>query len=119
MECRDANTEYQRTYRATGSGTTKDNVKRLRPGQPALIGEVEQSVIDECEIHGSTGVRVLTARSLAKVLDDPNSAGRYVQTAKQLVPILQSLHGSGSGKRKGPSARLTLVAGMVKSRRPT
>lgn len=104
--CKEAESARCARYRATG--TTKSNVVSLKPGQTLPIGEVEQAVIEESEIHCSTGVRAMTALALARVLDNPNMAGVHVQTARQLVPILESLHGngSGSGKRKGNGTRL-------------
>ncbi|WP_156747214.1 hypothetical protein [Mycobacterium sp. E2462] len=112
--CKEAESARNARYRA--SGTTKNNVTQLRTAGP---GEVERAVINECEIHGTvTNFRAPMARSLARVLDNPSMAGRHVQTAKQLVQALEALHGNGSGKRKGSSARLALVKEQTKSRRP-
>lgn len=109
--CKEAESARNAHYRV--SGTTKSKVLAM-PSQP---GEVERAVIEEAEIHCSTGYRVVTARTLARVLDNPNMAGVHVSTARQLVPILNAMHDSGPGKRKG-SARLALVSDMAKSRRP-
>lgn len=127
--CTLAESERKRNWRATGRSNLVQFPTRAkgaalvsRPTQQ-LCGEVEASVLAEwASVAGAEEKRaaLAMARSVARILDNPQFAGMHVQAARQLSQILESLHDSGShgrGGRRKSGGRLAAVADLAKARR--
>ena len=77
------------------------------------IGEVEQSVLDECaglSLSEERPAMVTTACRLAHILDDPKQVALHPTTSRQLTAILNDLRGNS---KKRTRSRLASVQRLV------
>ena len=116
-ECKFAESERRRNYRAFGSGTKNVTPLRRRP-TAETVGDVENAVLTQfADVLQSP--TVLAAQKLAKILDDPAAIGLHVSASRELQRLLVSLRDSESSKRKTGNRihRLGTVADMSKVRK--
>ena len=137
-------TEYNATYRAGLKGCdpidtpTPNNVRQIerarttravvessnsvmagRNESTALMGDIEKAVIEETSglsIAAERPAMVATARSMARILDNPKQAALHPTTSRQLTSILNDLRGQS---KKRTRSRLASVQRMTTSEKST
>ena len=128
-ECRAANSERARRYRATGSTVDPNNVTPLHvvvgkqsseqpePPAPREMGEAELAVIEECKAYQAATDRpgeLVQARRMAAILDDPGQRPNWPRASAELHKLMLSLRGTKRTKSRGRLAAvqsLTAAAG--------
>jgi hypothetical protein len=88
-------------------------IKATPPEKRAPIGDMERSVIDECDglsLSHERPAMVAQARVLSRILDNPKQAALHPTTSRQLTQILNDLRGNS---KKRTRSRLASVQRMV------
>lgn len=88
------------------------------------VGAMEKAVISECaglERAKARPTLVVAARNLAKIVDTPKMSSIHTTTTKQIMAILNDLHGDSAkvkatGRRKS-GGRLATVGNLTKVKR--
>lgn len=103
-------------------GTESEDSLR-RKAKRAVVGPMEQAVIDECAQLDEAKKRptvVIAACNIAKIIDDPDSVGMHNASTKQLMALLDTLRPKEpekvTGKRKS-GGRLATVGNLTKVKR--
>ena len=105
--CRAAETARKRDYRARGGAVVMTMPKGKSKPKPRGVGTVESATIAECEPYEDDRPAMASiARTLAKLLDDPQLLGLHTQASRQLTTILNNL---ASSKKRKSGARLAAV----------
>lgn len=122
-ECKAAQAQYMREWKARKSGAVVEMPTRGRPRKGSAqerpdigraVGEAEQAVLEELETLSSAATRksaVAAALAMARILDNPLALTQQASAAGKLLTIMEELR-KGSGRSKG---RLASVQAMTKA----
>lgn len=119
---------------ATGESATVSNITRIRlankdaqrvvngydtvdnsqsASKTEHMGDMERAVVEECQglsLATERPAMVVSARHMARILDNPKQQALWPTTTRQLTAILNDLHGNS---KKRARSRLASVQRMV------